>query len=1361
MLEMKVRKEKTGFLKLFILALTILIVQNNFAQTPAGYYDSATGTGASLKTQLYNIIKGHTDVGYDGLYNIYPSSDNIIISGSNKVYDMYSIKANGTATYYYSHSSGDQCGTYNSEADCYNREHTFCDSWLGKASPQRSDAHHIVPTDGYVNNRRSSYPHGKVGSVSWTSSNGSKLGSSDPSTGYTGIVFEPIDEYKGDFARMYFYVATRYENLIDGWVSNGSAGEILNGTEYPAFKDWFIDLLISWHNQDPVSSKEIVRNNAIYSYQHNRNPFIDHPEYVAKIWGGAITNNPPSIAGIVLNPASPKSTDPVNVSATITDSDGTITSAILKWGLVSGNLSNTINLTKTAGSAYSTVSAIPAQTDGVAVYYKIEATDDSSGIATTSQYSYIVNDNIYNIAILDELFTDCSTNGWLSYSVTSNRNWQCGNGQDSINGYAGDAASNDWLISPQINLDNFHNERLSFMSKSQYIDLNNYPAVKVKYSTNYSGSGNPTLATWTELPATFSDDNSNKWKSSGNIDIYEIIGTQVYFAFHYTSTGTGASTSSRWSVTDIKIIGDDISTNNKPVISGLVANPESPLTGQAVTISANIIDNDGSLSSAKIKWGIVSGSYPNTISMSASGNVFSGVIPSQLAGTTIYFVVEATDNDNSKTTTAQQHYYVSEIPNVAPEISGIIINPSSPAEGEAITISASITDSDGTVSSAFINYGSSSGNYSQSISMTKSGNTFTGTMPSQLAGTTIYFVIEAIDNDSEESVSIENSFLVAAPHNNPPVLNNIQFTPTNPDQNQSVTVSSEVIDSDGTISYCKIKWGTTQGQYPNRVDMSLGSGLYSGIISGQTGGTTVYFRIVASDDDNDSTITDEYSYAVNTPGNVNPVITDLTFTPLTPTSSQTVSVSATITDSNGSIASAKIKWGTTIGEYPNQILMSNNLNLYSGVIPSQANGTRIYFVVEATDNSGGMLVSSEQNYTVTNPPNIKPEITNLTFTPQAPTSSQQVTISATITDIDGDIASAVIKWGTGVGTYNTNVLMSKDSDEYSGSIPAQLNNTHIYFIVEATDDDAGVSSSIAKDYVVTDLINALPQITNISFSPEIPTSSQDIDVNADITDADGTIASATVKWGLASGIYGNAVIMNNDSEGYFATIPAQTNGTRVYFIVEAIDNKSGTTRSSEKTYLVTDPPNQAPVISNVQITPEHPTNLDSVLISASISDNDGAISTAILKWKRNAEATVFEKEMSYDGTKYSAYIPVQEAGKTVYFMIIAEDDDNAQTSYMDGIYSVITSSGVENTDLLEEILIYPNPASEKLKIFFLNNERDIVIALMSMDGIAIYNKSFDEVKGEVSLMLNKINPGLYILQITNQKSKVSQKIIIK
>lgn len=190
---------------------------------------------------------------------------------------MYSDGAN----YSYSYSvSNNQCGEYTDEGDCYNREHSWPKNWFDgtESSTPGHDLHHIFPTDGYVNSRRSNYPYGEVQTASYTSQNGSKLGTCKSSLGYNGTVFEPIDEYKGDFARAYFYMSVRYYGEDSNWGSSGM-------TNKSEIEDWAVAMLLAWNEQDPVSQKEINRNNVIYNtYQHNRNPFIDNPDYARQIW---------------------------------------------------------------------------------------------------------------------------------------------------------------------------------------------------------------------------------------------------------------------------------------------------------------------------------------------------------------------------------------------------------------------------------------------------------------------------------------------------------------------------------------------------------------------------------------------------------------------------------------------------------------------------------------------------------------------------------------------------------------------------------------------------------------------------------------------------------------------------------------------------------------------------------------------------------------------------------------------------------------------------------------------------------------------------------------------------------------------
>lgn len=261
--------------------LLLLFVTVGFAQIPSGYYNTATGTGYTLKTQLYNIIKGHTDNGYAGLYTTYQTSDvDNFYENDGTVLDMYSENPSGTDPYNYSTGSTQRCGNYSAEGDCYNREHIIPQSVFNEQSPMVADAHFITPTDGKVNGMRSNYPHGTVSSATYTSQNGSKLGSSSVS-GYSGTVFEPVNAFKGDIARMYFYFATRYENTVAGY-----SYPMFDGSSNKVFTAAFLSMLLAWNAQDPVSAREIARNNAIYARQNNRNPYIDHPEYINQIWGG-------------------------------------------------------------------------------------------------------------------------------------------------------------------------------------------------------------------------------------------------------------------------------------------------------------------------------------------------------------------------------------------------------------------------------------------------------------------------------------------------------------------------------------------------------------------------------------------------------------------------------------------------------------------------------------------------------------------------------------------------------------------------------------------------------------------------------------------------------------------------------------------------------------------------------------------------------------------------------------------------------------------------------------------------------------------------------------------------------------------
>ena len=269
-------------ISLFVLLAAVALLASAAAPNGSGtYYQNANGKkGSALKTALCGILwetRYNPALSYNELWTAFHTTD---VRSDGKIWDMYSDKTN------YEPGGSAQGHNYSGEGDSYNREHSFPASWFGSNTPMYTDLHHIYPTDGYINNRRSNYPFGETNGNTYKSHNSfSKLGSCTVS-GYTGTVFEPADEYKGDFARTYFYMVTCYEEKLADWYSkNSESRATIDGSAYPGFQTWQLNMLLKWAKDDPVSAKEIARNTAVKNLQGNRNPFIDYPGLEQYIWG--------------------------------------------------------------------------------------------------------------------------------------------------------------------------------------------------------------------------------------------------------------------------------------------------------------------------------------------------------------------------------------------------------------------------------------------------------------------------------------------------------------------------------------------------------------------------------------------------------------------------------------------------------------------------------------------------------------------------------------------------------------------------------------------------------------------------------------------------------------------------------------------------------------------------------------------------------------------------------------------------------------------------------------------------------------------------------------------------------------------
>lgn len=286
------------------------------AQNPNGYYNSVNGKkNEELKTALHQIISKHTVLSYGSLWNYFPYTDQ---RSDGSVWDMYS---NNTRTF---------DNTYG-----LNREHSFPKSWWGGDQVAAyTDLFHIYPSDSEANTAKSNYPLGEVGSSVYFDNGVSKVGQNDY-PGYTGVVFEPDDEYKGDFARTYFYMVTCYQDYYNRW----KYFYMISANTYPVLKVWAVNMLLDWHRNDPVSQKELERNEAVFLIQNNRNPFIDFPELAEYIWGNKMDEAfylDTELTEPVL--ATPTNDTQLNFGTVVTGQTATLTLYVRGSNLV-GNLS--------------------------------------------------------------------------------------------------------------------------------------------------------------------------------------------------------------------------------------------------------------------------------------------------------------------------------------------------------------------------------------------------------------------------------------------------------------------------------------------------------------------------------------------------------------------------------------------------------------------------------------------------------------------------------------------------------------------------------------------------------------------------------------------------------------------------------------------------------------------------------------------------------------------------------------------------------------------------------------------------------------------------------------------------------------
>ena len=552
-----------------LLLLAAIVGMTAAAAVPNGYYNNAKNkSDRALMAALHSIIDGHTKRSYDQLKVDFKTTD----CNGNIIIDRYS---NSQFSY-----STDFCGTYNGVGDCYNREHSIPNSWWGGSDSDTAytDLHHLFPVDGFVNSKRGNNPFGdcNTGTVYGTG----KLGSCTFS-GYNGTVFEVADEYKGDFARVYFYFATRYMTRMSDYTS-GTGNVVFTASTYLGLTNWAINQLLEWHRNDPVSTLETTRNDAVYGIQHNRNPFVDNPELVEYIWGNK--------KGSVWNPSgtpTPTLTSPTNgstvnvgthtgegVSKTITVKGANLTKAL------------TISVSGTGFSVTPTSITAANANNGTSVTVTYNATQ-SNATGTLTINSTEVNATVNLTASyhsgggqtedeIVETWEGCSTGGYWTQDVQGHAfSWAFSNA-----GIWADTNKNGALSC------RFGKDSNSYIMMNE--DVHNGASKVTFYAANWSTDAAPTVQ------LRYSTNGGSTWTTAGSCSPNS---TWQQYTFNMNVTGNvrfklEQTAGSRLNIDDIAITSNVVTPVEPTISLSSIAAMEAEQDGSSTIVTGTVTAED-------------------------------------------------------------------------------------------------------------------------------------------------------------------------------------------------------------------------------------------------------------------------------------------------------------------------------------------------------------------------------------------------------------------------------------------------------------------------------------------------------------------------------------------------------------------------------------------------------------------------------------------------------------------------------------------------------------------------------------------------------------------------------------------------
>jgi predicted extracellular nuclease len=855
-----------------------------------------------------------------------------------------------------------------------------------------------------------------------------------------------------------------------------------------------------------------------------------------------VYDSPPVINNINVNPQYPTSAESVSAFADITD-ESIINEVSLAWGTNSVTLDDTINMSNSSGDIYITDTDIPAHSDNTTIYYQVIALDDGNNKTVSQKLSFKINDPATTELPYSQMFNG-NLGDIYTFSVTGEtKEWRYvfsnNNGYAQANGYNSGVTEEDWLILPGINFDNYSNQLImNFSSWYKYgtDNINNY--LKLFYSSDYSGTGDPSSATWTEINYT-QPANSETWKKSGNINLPDTAG-KIYIGFKYHYKPNYYKL---WKIDSINIYDA-----SKPIIKNISNDPGLPTSNDAVNISAEVTDANG-LDTVFTSWGTSINTPVDTIGMSLQDGdtyITDSPIPQNSPGTNVYFDVYAVNNNQDTTKSANNQYeIIEEVTISAIQSNTIGSSDSSEYTGNYIRTSGVVT---GLLPNGYV-IQDGKGEWN-GIYVYESNN-------SPSIGDKIKITAKVDEYNHLTELKNVSRYTLISSGNSLPAADTITTGKANLESYESVLVRVEQAECTADNN----DLGSGRWQIFNEGD----SILVDDIIYSYTPTKDEYYHVngIAFYFSGERKILPRNSNDIEI--NASPVISNTNIIPAEPASTDAISVKADITD-DISVEEVHLLWGYASGSLENTIQMtlsSGDTYQTASSIPKQNEGDTVYYKVYASD--GDKITESTGSFMIQI---IPPDITNISTSPSEPGPTDKISVSADVND-DSSIDAVYAAWGASPETLEDTIpmtLSSGDTYQTASSIPKQNEGDTVYFKIYASDGESISESSgnVQVKYIA-------PAISNISTTPAEPGPTDKISISANVND-DSPIDTVYTAWGVSSGQLDNTIPMSLESGDTYKTtdsIPKQDGGTTIYYKITAKDVKVSNT-SEELSFTVTD-----------------------------------------------------------------------------------------------------------------------------------------------------------------------------------------------